>query len=96
MPRSFKVLIALSLLFLLVVAISAVRRHRVRQTITIAQLYKGIRPVPINAPPVPAPVLRQLVNADFEIVTNLGYEIRGRGTKSRLCKGAACLLSESG
>jgi hypothetical protein len=73
MPRSFKFLIALSLLVLLVGAISAVRRHRVRQATTITQLYKGIRPVPVNAPRIPAPVLRQLVNADFEVVTNLGY-----------------------
>ena len=71
MPRFFKVVVALSLLIVLAVAMIAVRRHRVRQAIAIAELYEAIRPVPTNAPRIPAPVLSQLVNADFKVVTNL-------------------------
>jgi hypothetical protein len=73
MLRCFKVVIALSLLILLAVAVIAIRRHRVRQATAIAELYQGIRPVPTNAPRIPAPVLSQLVNADFKVVTNLRY-----------------------
>jgi hypothetical protein len=73
MPRSFKVIVALSLLIFLAVAMIAVRRHRVRQATVIAELYEGIRPVPTNAPRIPAPALSQLVNADFKVVTNLRY-----------------------
>ena len=73
MPRSGKIVIALSLLVLLVVTITVVRRHRVRQALAIAQLYEGARPVTVNAPSIPVPVLRQLLNADFEVVTNLRY-----------------------
>jgi hypothetical protein len=73
MPRSVRVVIALSLLTVVAVAVSAARRHRVRQAIAIAEVYKDIRPVPTNAPHIPALVLAQLVNADFKIVTNLRY-----------------------
>ena len=72
MARSLKVVIALSLLILLVAAITVVRSHRVRQAVAITRLYDGVRPVPVDAPHISAPALRQLVNADFEIVTNLG------------------------
>src|SRR5690348_13273622 len=73
MPRSFKVVVALSLLISVAVAVIAVRRHRVRQATAIAESYDDIRPVPTNAPRIPAPVLSQLVNADFKVVTNLRY-----------------------
>jgi hypothetical protein len=73
MPRSLKVAIALSLLILLAVAVIAVRRHRLRQATAIAKLYEGTRPVPTNAPRIPAPVLSRLVNTDFKLETNLRY-----------------------
>jgi hypothetical protein len=73
MTRFFKVVFALWLLILLGVPTIAVHRHRVRQAMAIAQLYDGIRPVPTNAPRIPAPGLSQLVNADFKVVTNLRY-----------------------
>lgn len=73
MPRPLKVVIALSLLIFLMAAIRVARSHRVRQAVAITRLYDGVRPVPVNAPHIPAPVLRHLVNADFEVVTNVGY-----------------------
>ena len=73
MTRSFKVVFALSLLILLGVATIAVHRHRVGQPVAIAQLYDGIRPLPTNAPRIPALALSQIVNADFKVVTNLRF-----------------------
>jgi len=73
MPRSFKVAVSLLLVTILAVAVIAVRCHRAQQATAIAELYEGIRPVPTNAPRIPAPVLSQLVNADFKVVTNLRY-----------------------
>jgi hypothetical protein len=58
---------------LLAVSVIAVRRHRVRQATAIAELYEGIRPLPTNASRIPVPVVTQLVNADYEVVTNLQY-----------------------
>jgi len=73
MTRSFKVVFALSLLILLGVAPIAVHRHRIGQARALVQMYDGIRPIPRNAPSIPAPVLSQLVNADFKVVTDLRY-----------------------
>ena len=70
LPKVAFVVIAL---ILVGVAIVAVHRHRVKQTVVLSQLYNGVHRIPRNAPRISSSELSQLVSADFSVVTDLRY-----------------------
>ncbi len=88
MRLSLKIACVVTILVLLGVAGIAVHCHRLKQAAALSQLYNRIMPIPKGAPRIPPSALRQLLSADFAVITDLRY--LPSGVKESFCNVEHC------